>query len=67
MGAFLEALFGDCGDLAAFSTEEVDFAGADLLVKNSNISLYYRASTRGVTWTQAVRFLSEFELVEINQ
>jgi hypothetical protein len=40
MGAFLEAL----GDLAA---DSIDFAGADLLVKNSNIGRYYPASTLG--------------------
>jgi hypothetical protein len=34
MGAFLEAIFEDCGGLAA---DPVDFAGADLLVKNSKI------------------------------
>jgi hypothetical protein len=53
MGAFLEAL----GDLAA---DSIDFAGADLLVKNSNIDLYYRASTLGVTRAPAKRFLYDF-------
>ena len=60
MGAFLEAVFEDSDDLAAFSTEEVDFAGADLLVKNSNIYLYYRASTQGVTRTSTILILLRF-------
>ena len=55
MGAFLETAFGALGDLGDLAADSMDFAGADLLVKNSNIYLYYRASTGGMAQTQAVR------------
>lgn len=63
MGAFLETAFGALGDLGDLAADSMDFAGADLLVKNSNIYLYYRASTGGMAQTQAVRLLSAFRSI----